>query len=220
MSEDDRWNDVIDQVLDALDDAEVSDPGTRDALAEGVKAALDSLESGIGLDVQIIGEGFPEATEPSPKVEVMAGGRTDDEPPSAGEKPALRIADPDELDSPSPDETEHSVPVFTHVNVRHNRSQTPPKVNSGLAEAGWIRVAPGGAPEAAWQTIYRGQSPRLYRVACSSGSLDVTVDGEPVERLLPGQSIDAEGSAIRVTTTEDGGAIGGYSPIHITGSEE
>ena len=79
MSEDDRWTDVIDQVLDALDDANVSDPDTRDALAEGVKTALESLETGIGLDVQIIGEGFPEVDSPPPTVEVVAGGRTDGE---------------------------------------------------------------------------------------------------------------------------------------------
>ena len=219
MSEDDRWNDVIDQVLDALDDADVSDPGTRDALAEGVKAALDSLENGLGLDVQIIGEGFPDAADPAPQVEVMTGGRSDDEPPSDGEKPALRIADPQE-DSPESAATDDPVPVFTHVKVSRDGRQRPPAVIAGIAEAGWIRVASGGAPEAAWQTIYRGRTPRLYRVACSTGSLDVTVDGEPIERLLAGQSIDAEGSAIRVTTTEDDGAMGAYAPIHNAGSEE
>ena len=49
MSEDDRWSDVIDQVLDALDDAEMGTKTTRDALAEGVRQALESMESGCAL---------------------------------------------------------------------------------------------------------------------------------------------------------------------------
>ena len=62
--------------------------------------------------------------------------------------------------------------------------------------------------------------PCLYRVACSTGTLDVIVDGEPVERLRTGQSIDVEGSAIRVTTESDE-AIGGYVQLDVgSGGEE
>jgi len=220
MSEDDRWTDVIDQVLDALDDANVSDSATRDALAEGVKAALESLDTGIGLDVQIIGEGFPKPTNEPPNVEVVTGGRSDDEPPSEGEKPTLRIAD-----EATENDVEESLfgdraPVFTHVNVIENQRPAKPSALPGLDESGWIHVNAGGPPEAHWQTVYRGHRLRLYRIACSKGTLDVTVDGEPIERLLPGQSIDTEGRAIRVTTTEMDGALGGYTPVRTTGNEE
>ena len=220
MSGDDRWTDVIDQVLDALDDANVSDSATRDALAEGVKAALESLDTGVGLDVQIIGEGFPSPTNEPPNVEVVTGGRSDDEPPSEGEKPELRIA----LDAPEDTDQDppfaDQPPVFARVNVIENKRRQQPSAIPGLEESGWIHVNASGPPEAKWQTVYRGHRLRLYRIACSKGTLDVTVDGEPIERLMPGQSIDTEGRAIRVTTTEKDGALGGYTPIQPTGNEE
>jgi hypothetical protein len=81
-------------------------------------------------------------------------------------------------------------------------------------------VAAGAGADSTWQTIYAGLKPRLYRIACSSGSLDVTVDGESVERLLAGQSVDVEGTAIRVTTSTETGAIGGYVPVPNVGLEE
>jgi hypothetical protein len=51
--------------------------------------------------------------------------------------------------------------------------------------------------------------------------LDVTADGQAIARLRPGQSIDVEAQAVRVTTTESTEAIGGYSPILLHfGAEE
>jgi hypothetical protein len=58
-------------------------------------------------------------------------------------------------------------------------------------------------------------------VACSQGLLDVTADGDPVERLRPGQSIDIEARLIRVTTENQMEAIGGYTPVTpLVGEEE
>lgn len=223
MSDDDRWTSVIDQVLEALDDADVSDPATRSALAEGVRQAIESLESGIGLDVQIIGEGFPSPEDEPPVVEVVTGGRSLDEPPTEGEKPKLRLADPKD-DGTNEEASDHSSPkrpFHTEVKVLRNLGFRAPSSNiPGLETTGWIRVAAGGGADSTWQTIYAGLKPRLYRIACSSGSLDVTVDGEPIERLLTGQSIDVEGTAIRVTTAHENEAIGGYVPVSISGLEE
>jgi hypothetical protein len=214
MSEDDRWTEVIDQVLEALDNGGLDDPTARDALAEGVRQALSSLETGIGLDVQILGEGFPSTDSEAEPVEVVDGGRGPDEPRSEGNTPSLRVADTDELPRETPS-------IFTHFKV--NRPPKPARTRPlpGLAEAGWIHVVASDAPETAWQTIYHGTRPRLYRVACSTGNLDVTADGEAIERLSPGQSIDVEATAIRVTTTEATDTIGGYTPIRdFDGTEE
>ena len=94
MSNDDHWSDVIEQVLTALDEADVADSGTRDALAEGVRAALDAMSAGEGIDVQIIGH-EPVAHESAPPdVEVVPGGRASNDPPTAGERPSLRLAAP------------------------------------------------------------------------------------------------------------------------------
>lgn len=226
MSDDDRWSEVIHQVLDALDDGGVSDGPTRDALAEGVRQALESLESGVDLDVQILGEGFPVPDTVS--VEVVDGGRTADAPRTEGETPELRIADTEEVEIPvqPPTGTRSAADageMFTHVKViRPANSPTSDRGRPlpGLSEAGWIQVTGDDGPEAGWQTLYRGLKPRLYRVACSTGTLDVIVDGEPVERLRTGQSIDVEGSAIRVTTESDE-AIGGYVQLDVgSGGEE
>ena len=221
MSEDDRWTDVIDQVLEALDDADVADPSARDALAEGVRQALNSLETGIGLDVQILGEGFPGSSDGPAPVEVVDGGRKLDQPRSVGDTPTLRIADTDETD-----ETEISgepAGIFTHVKLSHSTKPKRHRPLPGLAEAGWIHVAAPSdtaAPETTWQTLYRGTRPRLYRVACSKGILDVSVDGEAIERLSPGQSIDVDGRAIRVSTSDLSDAIGGYTPLGLEPGEE
>ena len=223
MSDDDRWTSVIDQVLEALDEAEVSDPSTRDALAEGVRQAIESLESGIGLDVQIIGEGFPLAEDEPPEVEVVDGGRTGDEPPTDGEKPKLRISEPKE-DEAREDSWEKSSPtqsIRTAVKVLRGRGDRSGVSHiPGLETTGWIRVAAEAGSDAAWQTIYAGLKPRLYRVACSSGSLDVTVDGESIERLLAGQSIDVEGTMVRVSAVDETSGRGGYSWISAPEGEE
>lgn len=218
MSEDDRWNEIIDQVMDALDDADVADSSTRDALAEGVRQALESLETGVGLDVQILGEGFPTQAPEPVSVEVVDGGRTEDTPRTDSDIPDLRIADTEEVEA----DAIETPPMFTHVKV--TRDGNPPSRRSrplpGLSEAGWIHVAAAEGPETAWQTLYVGRTPRLYRIACSQGLLDVTADGEPVERLSPGQSIDIEAESIRVTTAPNTEAIGGYTPLGINGAEE
>jgi len=217
MSEDDRWSDVVDQVLDALDDANVSDTSTRDALAEGVRQALESLESGVDLDVQILGEGFPFQDTDPVSVELVEGGRSTQEPRSEGKAPDLRIAESDAAD----EDPDNPSSMFTHVKVvsgNPNRSRKRPL--PGLSESGWIHVAGGDSADSSWQTIYHGQTPRLYRVACSQGLLEVTADGQAIERLRPGQSIDIEARLIRVTTTDDGEAIGGYNPVVPTGVEE
>ena len=178
--------------------------------------------------MQIIGEGFPSPESEPPVVEVVPGGRASDEPPTTGEKPKLRIANPkdgDEQDGEpnkgTPNNGDTRTPFHTEVKVLRNFGDRSPAAKiPGLETTGWIRVAPGGGAESTWQTIYAGLKPRLYRIACSNGSLDVTADGESVERLLAGQSIDVEGTAIRVTTDHESGAIGGYVPITFMEVEE
>tara|TARA_B100000575_G_scaffold225952_2_gene186567 strand:- start:1547 stop:2206 length:660 start_codon:yes stop_codon:yes gene_type:complete len=219
MSDDELWSEVVNQVLSALDEANVSDPSTRAALTEGVKTALESLESDIGIDVQIFGEGATTPETRGPTVEVVAGGRSDTEPPSTGEKPALRIA---ELEPDSVEEPAASVatdrPLFTHVQIKRPEYQN--RMGSTLSTSGWIRIDAEGQPEARWQAIYLGTNPRLYRIGCTAGILDVTLEGEPIERLTEGQSVDVEGTSIRVTTEHGQAAEGQYVCMLNGGAEE
>lgn len=223
MSEDDRWSDVIHQVLGALHEANVDDPDTREALAEGVRQALESLEDGMDLNIEIMGTEMMEGPSSSPAdVAVVEGGRQPDSPPTEGKKPSLRIAEPSEgEDTPgTTDGDPFGQPVFTQVKVLQG-SPFPSQSSRLNHAAGWISLPKNGAPEDAWQTVYKGLRARLYRIACHPGGrIDVTVDGDQVERLRPGQSIDVEGLAIRVTTPDEGGATGSYMPVQHGWGEE
>ena len=159
MSDDDRWSEVIHQVLDALDDSGVSDGPTRDALAEGVRQALESMESGIDLDVQVLGEGFP--VQDTVGVEVVDGGRDAGEPRTHGEAPELRIADTEEVEIPPSNRSDHTQgttngEMFTHVKVIRPGSASTSRQGRplpGLSEAGWIQVTADNGPDEAWQTL-------------------------------------------------------------------
>ena len=223
MSEDDRWSDVIHQVLGALHEANVDDPYTREALAEGVRQALDSLGDGTDLNIEIMGTEMMESPmKTSRDVAVVEGGRQPDSPPTEGKKPSLRIAEPGEEEETA-DTTEgdaYGQPIVTQVKVLQGSPFQSISTHPNHA-SGWISLPKNGAPEDAWQTVYKGLRARLYRIACHPGGrIDVTVDGDQVERLSPGQSIDVEGLAIRVTTPDEGGAMGSYMPVQFEWSEE
>ena len=216
MSEDDRWSDVIHQVLDALSDANVDDPSTRDALAESVRQALESMNDGIDLNIQILGGEEMLPPTASMDVEVVDGGRDENTPPTEGKKPSLRIAEESDLTEESVSENR---PYMTQVKVLQGATlgNTIPM----SSDYGRITLPNNGEPESSWQTIYQGLRPRLYRVSCfPGGKIDVTVDGLQVERLSPGQSIDVEGLAIRVTSPDSAGASGTYRPVQFEWSEE
>jgi len=218
MSEDDRWSDVIHQVLDALHDANVDDPNTRDALAEGVRQALESLDADMDLDIEIVGRDSADTPKPAMDVEVVDGGRSADSPPTEGKKPTLRIAEPS--DDPSTVTATDGQPYVTQVKVLQG-SPVMPIRNPASQGHGWISIPNNGTADGAWQTIYLGLRPRLYRLAClPGGRLDVAVDGTQIERLSPGQSIDVEGLAIRVTSPDADGAMGTYIPVPAGWGEE
>jgi hypothetical protein len=221
MSEDDRWSDVIHQVLEALDNANVQDPSTRGALADGVREALESMGSNMDINIEVMEAGDPHPSTEPMSVEVVDGGREDNAPPTEGKKPALRIAEPSTGDAS--DDESGSAPYVTQVKVMRSTPRAEYIHNpgvTGFGETGWIELANNGEAETTWQTVYQGLRPRLYRVAClPGGRLDVTVDGAQVERLCPGQSIDIEGMAIRVTTPDEE-AAGVYGPVSYGRGEE
>jgi hypothetical protein len=224
---DDLWTEVFSQVTDALNETDIDLGASRDDLIEGVRQALETLTDGLDIKFDVMGtvEGsdVPHSADVA-DVSVVEGGRGEADPPSPGEKPKLHVAPVANDDqAEEPDFTNDPLiappPQFvTKVKVL----RTPPRVVKtastnttlqGLKGEGWINVATGGEPDAAWQTIYQGRTPRVYRVACTRGVLDVTLDGAQVERLRPGQSIDVEGKLVRVTAPSGGQAKGGYAQI-------
>ena len=225
---DDLWSEVLDQVADALTDADLGDPGTRDALLQGVRDALEGMGGAIDMDIQVVTEGVtmdPDSDSEGGAVSVVEGGRSEADPRTPGEKPDLRVADlpgDGHTDEVPMDASEPAGPVLTQVKVLRTglrgsaRSESIP----GLGQAGWIQVAGNGGPDGAWQTLYKGERSRLYRIGCTQGSLDVTVEGESIERLRAGQSIDVQGTLVRVSAVDDGSGRGGYAWISQPEGEE
>ncbi len=215
---DEIWSEVLDQVSDALDAADLGDLTTRDALLDGVRQALEGVGTTLDMELEIM-----TADEPDASVSVVEGGRAEADPRTPGEKPNLRVADlTDEETDHGDDAADVTRPVVTQVKVL----RTPPRVAThaeavpGLGQAGWIQVTAGGGAEASWQTLYQGKRPRLYRIGCTQGTLDITLDGAQVERLRAGQSIDVEGSLVRVSAVEEGSGRGGYAWISAPEGEE
>ena len=52
------------------------------------------------------------------------------------------------------------------------------------------------------QTVYRGELARGYRLHCSQGPMRILLDGQPVETVDVGQSIDVEARLIRVQAVD------------------
>lgn len=222
---DDIWSEVMDQVADALGEVDLGEDGTRDALLEGVRQALEGMGGTIDMDIQVVTDSAGPAEPEDPSVSVVEGGRADADPRTPGDKPDLRVADlpedgfTDEVETADPFLVK---PVVTQVKVL----RTPPRPTAhaeaipGLGQAGWIQVAGGGGAQSSWQTLYQGTRPRLYRIGCTQGSLDVTLDGAQVERLQAGQSIDVEGTMVRVSAVDETSGRGGYSWISAPEGEE
>jgi hypothetical protein len=217
---DDIWSEVMDQVADALTEADLGTGPTREALLDGVREALEAMGGPIEVDIEVM----TAAEDSDPTVSVVEGGRAEADPRTPGEKPDLRVADPqadgatDEVEAADPMRVR---PVLTQVKMlRTARHTARSEIIPGLGKAGWIQVAGGGGVHAAWQTLYQGRVPRLYRIGCTQGSMDVTLDGDQVERLVAGQAIDVEGCLVRVCAVDEGSGRGGYAWISGPEGEE
>ncbi len=73
-----------------------------------------------------------------------------------------------------------------------------------------VQVLPGGSGQGrlrvndGWQTVWSGAEPVSYRLSLARGQLEVLADDQTVAQLLPGQTTDVGGRAIRVRGTGSG----------------
>jgi hypothetical protein len=214
---DDPWSEVLDQVEDALEDAGVVSPPDREALLDGVRSALDAL---VGMDTR---------TDAGPDVVVVEGGRREDEPPTAGATPPLRVAEGPAPDPDGPEDAWQAAadgadrwsssedeewdeeweesggwPGDSRVVVRVPSAGAGPF--PGLHEQGRFHVAPGAAPH----TLFMGPAPRAYRVACAEGAARVGVDGGASVSVAAGCSVDVEARHITIAAAGDIDTLGRY----------
>jgi len=167
----------------------MSDDGYDD-LVEGVRDAL--REAGVEWDSPELWAGLRRALDEALVQEPA--------PPGG---PRLRVVDPEETPEERP-------PVPASSGVRVVRVAAPATVRARTTTTATLDSGVIAVAGERWQTLFRGRSPRTYRVHATSGQLDLAVDGELVERLAPGQSIDIEGELVRACGVEGASATGLY----------
>ncbi len=222
----DHFDEVLRQVEDALDHLQLGDGPTKDALLSGVRAALEELgPDALGVDL----EATLSDLDVSPGVHIVDGGRDPGGPPTPGLKPDLRVADPsaanpsagDLLDeggfdaggASDRDAVGYGAGGYDAVDEAGGPSVRVIRVTrraEGISHnTGHVSL---GVPDA-WQTVFRGNTPRRYRIRCDRGGIQVALDGALVEELQPGQTSDFEGTLVRVLARSEEGAEGAYWPI-------
>jgi hypothetical protein len=205
----DHFDEVLRKVEDALDHLRLGDGPTKDALLSGVRAALEELEpDALGVEL----EATLSDLDPSPAVHVVDGGRDPEGPPSPGSRPDLRVADPSAADAPGSDLHEESLLSgmgFDDESPSVRVVRVTRRTEGASHHTGTVSLS---SPDA-WQTVFRGATPRRYRIRCDSGAIHVALDGALVEELQPGQTSDFEGTLIRVIARSSEGAEGAYWAI-------
>jgi hypothetical protein len=180
-SDDRFFDDLVNQVEIALETIDIEGFDARDSIVEGLRQAL---ESAVEMDLE---------TSAFPEVVVLEGGRDpsealDSEEGSERSRPELRVI---ERDEEAPEGLRDvRVKVIDPDRVTRRR-----RGNTRLSQ-GTILVD----SSIEWQTIYRGSEPATYRIWKADGHLEVALDGEWVEAVNSGQSLDVCGGVIRVRT--------------------
>ena len=190
------WSDVLDQVRDALEDAGIgaqeitSEPwrasgsdwtpcrGARRPGRRPIRRLTSALRS--GWCPAVAGKGSRPRPAPGP-----ISRWPNPNPSGAGPRPC--------------------------TTMRPTRSPPNVSVRVRTVDRGTGGAAPGDiavSPDAPAQTVFRGATPRPYRVRCVTGALRVEFDGSPP--TTSGQSMDVEAGLIRVSAADGAAATGAY----------
>jgi hypothetical protein len=165
-----------------------------------VEKALDAIQLGLGPLRDALPRGVREGL----------GAARDEEERGATRGDNVVDLDPGRAEAEPNDGPEGTVRVFRADRVPPSRAGRAP-----LGAEGRIRCRPD--PVNPWQTVYRGDPPRPYRLLVSAGALELSLDGVVVERLIAGQSIDIEARLIRVRSVDDDVALGSYVRLFTRG---
>ncbi len=192
------WDDVINQVSDALDGAGFFGADTRDAVLDVLGDALDELALMRDLERMRVDQ---EEEKGAPDVTVVDGGRQRNQPRSRKPRPELRVAD-GAADGARP---EGDGPrVHTRVFCDECADDLgiddlfgPVNPASTLHLTGRIELQ---AEET--QLVYAGVDVRPYRILCEEGMFTLHGEGQPLTLLRRGQSADIQ--AANITVSADG----------------
>lgn len=198
---DDWIDEMADEVADALADLGLFDEATRATLVETMREAVAEIPSRDD-DVE------DDEDDDHPNVTVLPGGRGEDDAPTPGAPPTLRVVEGTGGD----DDDDDSVAVRVLRLGRRPRSRAAG--GESVSADGHIQL-PAQLSHSAeiWQTILHAAAPRAYRIRCDSGELQVMADGDLVVRLVPGQTSDVEGEVIRVRGDGVASATGRYTRL-------
>lgn len=184
---DGEWDDVVEQVDEALRAMNLQDERLRQALLEGVQEALGALGE-LGSEARV---------DVEPAVTVLEGGLGEDEPDESAPSDAPQLQVLDGADAPEAPRARTRVRVITPSSLKHTTPPAQTISGSALGDQGRIRVE-----ESQWQTLFRGREARSYRLFCSAGRLEVALDGKLEDLLSEGQSADVEARLVRVRSPQ------------------
>lgn len=184
---------LLEQVQNAFSENDSSDD--EDNVQQGLMVGVcDSLRALMGIS------DFNE-----PKVTVVDGGRSPDEPPTERERPSLRVASVNEdleTDEQEASENDKQDELRPKVKVRVLRPEDLFTAQRDVVKPKAGRISLKNEGDSQW--VLQGKSDFVYRLFCQSGHLIVVFDDQETD-LQADQSIDVQGSKIKViaqTATE------------------
>lgn len=114
-------------------------------------------------------------------------------PPRADGRPHVVVLDGGLSDDGDDDSPSEPPPTLADVQIEVVRG----------TDEGWLAPGDGG------QTVYAGRLPATYRLAVTSGAIEVHADDQPVATVRAGQSSDVQGARI----VAHGRGRGSYRPV-------
>lgn len=188
-------DEVVSQVRVALDEADITGIQSRELLLDGVRDVMQALYP------SSVSRSPAGPTPGPPDVSVVDGGRADDAPPSPGERPELRVAAPEpdaaaESEASDAEGTPDQPRVVTRVKVHQAQPKPIPDRQPRVQLIGTDAEAPQ------WRSVFRGATPRPYRLTAETGVVRVSLDGMPADLVPAGSSLDVEAQVIQVCTQD------------------
>jgi hypothetical protein len=172
--------------------------------------------------------------EPTEEEPAPPKGDTKKRKKKKADRPDLKVAPPEEGQDPTPGQSPASTPSFsmpqgwppfttfpgndpesmrTLFKVLRLGEDAQGGLTGDLHSLGYQGKIHLKKEDSGFQNIFRGESPRTYRIECTQGGLQIYLNGKPAEQIVQGQSTDVEAKVIRVQASDGAGAEGIYARV-------